>query len=119
MYDNQALQVVCFCFNATPVLHLLPAAGEGGGSYGVFAMGRTGPANHPFHTNTPCNTQLAAGEGEGEGGGDGTLKEEDLIPNVPCLLTLSSRGYVKRLAPETFEAQRRGGKGELRGCGLL
>jgi DNA gyrase subunit A len=46
------------------------------------------------------------------------MREEDLVPNVPCLLTLSSRGYVKRLAPETFEAQRRGGKGEMEGGGV-
>ena len=37
------------------------------------------------------------------------------MPNSPCLVTLSTRGYVKRLSPDTFEAQRRGGKG----AGLL
>ncbi len=43
--------------------------------------------------------------------GIGEFKEEDLIPEEEAILTLSSGGYVKRLPPSTFHAQRRGGKG--------
>ena len=67
------------------------------------------PARARTHTRTHARRQ--AEEGAGGGGGEGEMREEDLVPNQPCLVTLSSRGYVKRLSPETFEAQRRGGKG--------
>lgn len=53
-------------------------------------------------------------DGDGGDGGGGGLREEDLVPDAPCLLTLSSRGYVKRMRPEAFGAQRRGGKGARR-----
>lgn len=36
---------------------------------------------------------------------------EDLIPNLETLVTLSHRGYVKRLPPDTYRPQRRGGRG--------
>lgn len=36
---------------------------------------------------------------------------EDLIPNVETLVTLSHRGYVKRLPPDTYRPQHRGGRG--------
>jgi DNA gyrase subunit A len=39
------------------------------------------------------------------------FKEEDLIPQEEVVITLSSGGYVKRLPPDTFRSQRRGGKG--------
>ena len=35
----------------------------------------------------------------------------DLVPEVDTVVTLSNRGYVKRLAPDTYRAQRRGGRG--------
>jgi DNA gyrase subunit A len=41
----------------------------------------------------------------------GEITDEDLIPNVSALVTISGRGYVKRLASSTYRAQRRGGKG--------
>jgi DNA gyrase subunit A len=43
-----------------------------------------------------------------------TIKEfsqEDLIPNEPCVIVVTRDGYIKRLAPETFKVQARGGKG--------
>jgi DNA gyrase subunit A len=43
-----------------------------------------------------------------------TIKEfsqEDLIPNEPCVVVVTRDGYIKRLAPETFKVQARGGKG--------
>jgi len=36
---------------------------------------------------------------------------EDLIADETCLITISQTGYVKRLPPDTFKEQRRGGKG--------
>jgi len=39
------------------------------------------------------------------------FKDEDLIPEEEAIVTLSSGGYVKRLPPDTFQSQRRGGKG--------
>ncbi|MEK7193189.1 MAG: DNA gyrase subunit A [Patescibacteria group bacterium] len=39
------------------------------------------------------------------------FKDEDLIPEEEAIIALSSGGYVKRLAPDSFKSQRRGGKG--------
>ncbi|MPZ14245.1 MAG: DNA gyrase subunit A [Chloroflexi bacterium] len=36
---------------------------------------------------------------------------EDLIPRVETLVTVSTRGYVKRVQPDTYRTQRRGGRG--------
>ncbi len=44
-------------------------------------------------------------------GGDGALNDEDLIPNVPVFVSVTERGYAKRVAYETYKAQGRGGKG--------
>ena len=41
----------------------------------------------------------------------GALSEEDLIPEVDVLVTLTNRGYVKRSVGEHFRTQRRGGRG--------
>ena len=41
----------------------------------------------------------------------GALTEEDLIPEVDVLVTLTTRGYVKRSGDEAFRTQRRGGRG--------
>jgi DNA gyrase subunit A len=40
---------------------------------------------------------------------------EDTIANVDTLVTVSNRGYVKRLPPDTYRAQRRGGRGIIGG----
>jgi DNA gyrase subunit A len=40
-----------------------------------------------------------------------------MIANVETLVTVSNRGYVKRLPPDTYRAQRRGGRG-IRGMML-
>jgi DNA gyrase subunit A len=42
---------------------------------------------------------------------------EDTIANVETLVTLSDRGYIKRLPPDTYRPQRRGGRG-IRGMML-
>jgi DNA gyrase subunit A len=41
----------------------------------------------------------------------GALSEEDLIPEVDVLVTLTNRGYVKRSTDDIFRTQRRGGRG--------
>jgi len=39
------------------------------------------------------------------------LTEEDLIPDQEVIITITQRGYIKRLPPDTYRAQRRGGRG--------
>lgn len=38
---------------------------------------------------------------------------EDLIPNEPMVVTISHRGYIKRVPLAAYEKQRRGGKGKV------
>ena len=40
---------------------------------------------------------------------------EDLIPNEKVVVTMSHRGYVKRVLLKTYEKQNRGGKGKVSG----
>ncbi len=40
-----------------------------------------------------------------------SMSDEDLIPNEGAIVTVSGGGYIKRLPPDTFKAQKRGGKG--------
>ena len=45
-------------------------------------------------------------------GVDGSeMRDEDLIPNVPVVVTMSNAGYLKRVPIDTFKTQKRGGKG--------
>jgi DNA gyrase subunit A len=39
------------------------------------------------------------------------FRDEDLIPEEDAIITFSAGGYIKRLPPNTFRSQRRGGKG--------
>ena len=39
------------------------------------------------------------------------VRREDLIPHQEAVVTLSERGYIKRVASQTFRTQRRGGRG--------
>ncbi len=39
------------------------------------------------------------------------LSAEDLIPEVDVLVTVTNKGYVKRISHEVYRTQRRGGKG--------
>lgn len=39
------------------------------------------------------------------------FKEEDLVPQEEVVITFSQSGYIKRVDPDGFKAQRRGGKG--------
>ncbi|MCS6940412.1 MAG: DNA gyrase subunit A, partial [Roseiflexus sp.] len=46
---------------------------------------------------------------------NGEVSDEDLIPDVKVLITLTDRGYVKRQSPDIYRTQRRGGRG-IRGA---
>ncbi len=48
-------------------------------------------------------TQLVADENE--------VSLKDLIPDAPCVITLSNRGYIKRVPLTEYREQKRGGKG--------
>jgi len=52
---------------------------------------------------TPRKTEIVEMEGE--------LEDEDLIQREDCVVTVSLKGYVKRVPLATYRAQRRGGKG--------
>ncbi|MEK7580622.1 MAG: DNA gyrase subunit A [Patescibacteria group bacterium] len=41
------------------------------------------------------------------------FKQEDLIPNEPTLVIITRDGYIKRINPDTFKTQGRGGKGVI------
>ncbi|WP_300742532.1 DNA topoisomerase (ATP-hydrolyzing) subunit A, partial [uncultured Helicobacter sp.] len=43
------------------------------------------------------------------------IEIEDLIPNEKVVVTMSHRGYVKRVLLKTYEKQNRGGKGKISG----
>ncbi len=42
---------------------------------------------------------------------DGDLSEEDLVKDEAVLISLTERGYIKRVVAKTFRAQSRGGRG--------
>jgi DNA gyrase subunit A len=41
----------------------------------------------------------------------GEIAEEDLIPSEETIVTLTQGGYIKRINPDTYKIQKRGGKG--------
>jgi DNA gyrase subunit A len=41
----------------------------------------------------------------------GEIAEEDLVPAEETIVTLTQGGYIKRINPETYKIQKRGGKG--------
>ena len=43
----------------------------------------------------------------------GSFSAEDLIPESNVIITVTKSGYVKRLAPDTYKSQSRGGKGVI------
>ena len=42
-----------------------------------------------------------------------SLTDEDLIPDEDVVVTLTSKGYIKRVALDTYSVQHRGGKGKM------
>ncbi len=55
---------------------------------------------------SPRKTQVNAGAVD-------KFTQEDLIPNEACVVIITRDGYLKRLPPDTFKAQGRGGKGVI------
>lgn len=55
------------------------------------------------HHKSERKTRIIAAEGE--------MNMEDLIPNLPVILTISEDDYIKRMPIDTFREQRRGGQG--------
>ncbi|KKP65161.1 MAG: gyrase subunit A protein [Candidatus Moranbacteria bacterium GW2011_GWF2_34_56] len=43
----------------------------------------------------------------------GEFKQEDLVANEESIITLSQSGYVKRMSPDVYKTQKRGGKGVI------
>ncbi|MBI2439362.1 MAG: DNA gyrase subunit A [Candidatus Moranbacteria bacterium] len=41
------------------------------------------------------------------------FKQEDLIPNEEAIITLTEDGYIKRMNPDGYRVQKRGGKGVI------
>ena len=52
----------------------------------------------------PRRTDIEEGEA-------GEFREEDLVPNEEVVVTLTEKGYIKRLPSNTYRAQHRGGRG--------
>lgn len=46
-----------------------------------------------------------------ESGDDFMVNDEDLIPEEDVIITITNRGYIKRLNVDTYHIQKRGGKG--------
>jgi DNA gyrase subunit A len=44
-------------------------------------------------------------------GASGDLNDEDLVADEATLISITERGYIKRVAAKTYRSQRRGGKG--------
>ncbi len=43
----------------------------------------------------------------------GEIAEEDLVPDEETVITLTQGGYIKRINPEVYKIQKRGGKGMI------
>ncbi len=43
----------------------------------------------------------------------GEFKQEDLVPNEEAIITLTTDGYIKRMNPDVYRVQKRGGKGVI------
>ena len=41
----------------------------------------------------------------------GDINEEDLVADEPILISITERGYIKRVSAKTYRSQRRGGRG--------
>ncbi len=46
-------------------------------------------------------------------GGVEDLTEEDLVSDVPALVSITNRGYIKRVSPKVYRTQARGGRGVI------
>ena len=57
------------------------------------------------HHSSDRRTKIIAAEGE--------FNIEDLIPDLPVLITISEDDYIKRMPVDTFREQKRGGQGVI------
>lgn len=57
------------------------------------------------HHSSDRKTKIIAAEGE--------FNIEDLIPDLPVIITISEDDYIKRMPVDTFREQRRGGQGVI------
>ncbi|MBI3237055.1 MAG: DNA topoisomerase (ATP-hydrolyzing) subunit A, partial [Chlamydiales bacterium] len=57
------------------------------------------------HHGSDRKTKIIAAEGE--------FNMEDLIPDLPVIITISEDDYIKRMPVDTFREQRRGGQGVI------
>ncbi len=57
------------------------------------------------HHSSDRKTKIIAAEGE--------FNIEDLIPDLPVLITISEDDYIKRMPVDTFREQKRGGQGVI------
>ena len=57
------------------------------------------------HHSSDRKTKIIAAEGE--------FNIEDLIPDLPVIITISEDDYIKRMPIDTFREQRRGGQGVI------
>lgn len=57
------------------------------------------------HHGSDRRTKVIAAEGE--------FNVEDLIPDLPVIITISEDDYIKRMPVDTFREQRRGGQGVI------
>ncbi|MCB9498451.1 MAG: DNA gyrase subunit A [Bacillales bacterium] len=44
--------------------------------------------------------------------GDVNIEDEDLIPKEDVIVTITETGYIKRMSPDVYKAQNRGGRGK-------
>lgn len=63
-----------------------------------------------YRFNDPRRTELRVGELT-------TIEDEDLIDKEEILVALTSNGYIKRMTPDEFQVQNRGGRG-VKGMGV-
>jgi DNA gyrase subunit A len=45
--------------------------------------------------------------------GVGEFRQEDLIPDEEAIITITEQGYIKRMDPNVYKVQKRGGKGVI------
>ncbi len=69
----------------------------------IFDIIRTELSNIKAEFATPRKTEIMDIEGE--------VEDEDLIQREDVVVTVSHKGYIKRVPLSTYRAQRRGGKG--------
>ena len=76
----------------------------------IDSIVKTEAADVKKRFDDPRRTVITAAEGE--------VSIEDVIANVPVVITITAGGYIKRVSVDTFRQQNRGGRGVM-GIGNL